>query len=544
MKKFLNGHTLLIFLLVLCIQLVLHLFLSNREVSLTPPGRVHTMLPIDMYYPSIIRQSSLRSSWAIVDTNTTLPAPKVYAYVFFIVAGKIAALTHIDPVSMYELLRTIGGIVLIIATYSFITILLPPSLHVLAILLTMVIDTGPVWADILHLPIMQWAPSMPDQAAIARYFILPHHLWGKAFGLTLLCFILYTLKKPKATLLIIVFLLGLVGTTILPSYFSILMSCLLIPWLIYAAITKNLKKTIPPVLIALMGIVLGGLWIKYDFGKGPPYTDLVAVEKSWWTNSEILIPFLQSLTLFYPFVAFLLFLAPFNWSKWPKNIRLAAFLALCWSVIPVGLILISKEPWFPIANGRIASDVTSVPVGILATLGVYALWHASRSTVIFKKIAVALLIIIMSLSLLLSASYFRQKLDAQERAVNGEGYSWILYPSFDLWNAVMALKKVPLYSHVMINPRVGELLPAYVPVRSYQSEPLTFVDWPIRRGLSYLFYTGELTPEDRDKLLSVNKISYIFYGPEEKTALKTKAFYPGVFDVFYKNQEVTIYKVR
>ena len=544
MKFVTIPKSLLFLFFVIVVELSLYLFLANREAALTPPGHVHTMSTLNMYYPSIIRQSSLSSAWTIVDTNTTLPAPKVYAYVFFIIAGKIAALAHIDPVSMYELLRVTGGIALIIATYWLITLLLPESLHMLAILLTMIIDTGPVWADTFHLPITQWTAAVPGHAIIERHFIFPHHLWGKTIGLILVCFIFHTLKKPKAIMLICIFLLGLTGTITLPSYFFILMTSLLIPWLFYAFITKNLKKTIPPVVTALMGITLAGLWIKYDFSKGPPYDAMVAVEKSWWTNSSVLITYAQSLTLFYPFIIFLALLAPFDWSKWPKHIRLAAVLAASWSIAPIGLIIISKQPWFPIANGRIASDVSLVPVGILAALGVYALWHAFGNRRILRQFAVGLLVVITGTSLFLSVSYFRQKMDAQVKAVDGEGYSWILYPSFDLWNAVMALKKVPPYSHIMVNPRVGELLPTYVPVRSYQSAPLTFVDWLTRRGLSYLFYTGEMTPDERNKLLSENKISYIFYGPEEKSALKTKAFYPGVFQTLYQNHEVTIYKVR
>lgn len=529
-----TKRNILFLICIMGVQMALYLFLANREVTLTPLGHVHAMMQIDTYYPDIIRQSKM-GRWVVIDDHTTLPAPKVRSYVFFILAGKIAALFNIDPVSMYEILRITGAVYVFLATYLFITQFLPPALHTLAILFTLVIETGPT---------MFLTAASLGQFTIFRHFGLPHHLWGEALGLTLMFLLFKAIKRPSHRLLVSIFILGFMGTATLPSYFVIITASVFMPWLLYGVATKTIKKIGPPVILATLSILAAGLWIKYEFSKGPPWDAMVAVEKSWWTTEFIMVPFVQSLSLFYPFV-FTLFLMAFkSWSQWSKQIKLAVILAGGWSIIPFALIYLAALPWFPIVNGRIASDVTPVPFGILSTLGIYAIWQQIKHMPWAKTAGQLLIIVFTAFSLCLSILYYKQALKAQDKAVYNEGYSWTLYPTLELWEGMMALKKVPPFSHVMILPRIGEMITAYVPVRAYQSAPLTFVDWLYRRGQSHLFYTGTLEFNELRELLRLNNISYVFWGPEEKTALKTPSLYPDILEVFFQNSEVTIFKIK
>jgi hypothetical protein len=109
---------------------------------------------------------------------------------------------------------------------------------------------------------------------------------------------------------------------------------------------------------------------------------------------------------------------------------------------------------------------------------------------------------------------------------------------------MMALKNVPLWSHIMVNPRIADVLPEYLPVRVYQGSSFGGLDWSQQRALSYVFYTGNMSREQLRWLFTVNAISYVFYGPEEKFATKTPTFYPDVLEIMYQNPEVTIFKVR
>jgi uncharacterized membrane protein len=223
--------------------------------------------------------------------------------------------------------------------------------------------------------------------------------------------------------------------------------------------------------------------------------------------------------------------------------RRTFILALCWSVLPLGLIYLSAIPWIPLVNGRIGMDQSTVPIGILAAFVFYAAGQIGWFRRPLKLFITGLFILMLAISVTLSAVYVRHTIQSQNDDVNKRSNSWTIYPTLDLWNGMMALKNVPLWSHVMVCPRVGDILPAYVPIRVYQGNPYGDVDWLERRGLSYEFYTGEMSRRDLWKLLTDNNISYVFYGPEERLAIKAPTFYPDVLEPVYTNPDVTIYKV-
>ncbi|MEK7591817.1 MAG: hypothetical protein AAB508_00305 [Patescibacteria group bacterium] len=541
---FLSRHRIILFvLLALAIQLTVYFFLIRHEDTITPQGHVHTMHPLDLYYPAIIRQSKL-GSWTITDPYTTLPTPAIHAYVFFILAGKIAALFQIDPVMMYEFTRIFGGVFLIFSIYWSVTRLLPKSLHLLTLIFALFIDTGPAWADILSKPLAHWSAAMPGASIISRSFALPHHSVSQALGLILLCFIVRAIKSPTARLYPVIGILAFTGTSFAPPFFVILLTCLFIPWLSFSYITKTIKNTLPTIFFASAGIILAGLWIKFEFAKGPPWSDYVSVEKSWWPMREIFVQFIQSFSLYYPFIILLFIFAPFTIKVWPKAMRRILFLIGSWSLLPFGLIVLSAFPWFPIANGRIASDVSQIPMSILSALGVYTLWQTVKTFRYAKNILMTMLFLFLGFSFLLTTSYMKRTLEDHIRFRDKEDFGWIMYPTNKLWDGIMALRDVPSGSNIMVLPHVGQLLPTYFPVHVYAGPPYSYVNWWKRRDMSHKFYTGKMSKDEVDRFLSENNISYIFYGPEEVMATKTSLFYPDKLEIQYQNPEVTIFKVQ
>jgi hypothetical protein len=337
---------------------------------------------------------------------------------------------------------------------------------------------------------------------------------------------------------------SLVGPLTSPTYYAILASCVFIPWLIFAAVTNTLKRTFPPIILAMAGIGLVVLFTKSQFAGDIRLNNLIADEKRWWPNELILSQFIQSFSLFYPFLIVLLFLVPFGWKKWSDSLKRSFTLSFTWAVFPVGLIFLSVLPWIPLVNGRIGMDISTVPVGILCAHIFYAAKQLTFPRRILKSFVNGLFVIMLAVSIILSIVYFRQMIQKQDHEVYNEGYSWTLYPTVNVWNSMMELKKVPLWSHIMINPRVGDVLPAFVPVIVYQGNPYAELDWIPRRQLSYEFYRGDMPVVRRNWLLKINAISYVYYGTEEKTSTVTPTFYPEILTPIYANPEVTIYKVQ
>lgn len=533
---------LVVFFTILLSQLSLYIFLTLRTYNITPAGRLHIAADEHAYYVGAIRQS-MHGEWTHAYQYTTLPTAKIYNYIFYVGAGKVSALFHIDPVVMYEIVRITGAIAVMLATFWLIVLMLPATVRIPAIIFTMVFETGPVWSELIN---KQISTIWFLEPRIYRHFYIAHHTWAEAFALLLIGVIFRSIQKPSPVAPVVIALLAVFSTLTSPTFALIVVPCLLIPWIIWSIVTKTWKLTVPPVLLAIFSIGAAGLFMKFQLAADPSWGSASVVEKTWWSTEYILLPFLASYTLLYPFFALLLLLIPFTWKHWSAGMRRIFVLFFCFSVLPIGLIVISAYPWFPVSNGRIATDLGMVPLSILSSLVFYAVGLAKPLHTLLKRLITGLLLVATVLSLLLSAIYFRQILQKQDMAVDGTGRSWVEYPTTDLWNGMMALKNVPLWSHIMVNPRIGAVLPVYLPVYVYEG-PTALGDstiWFKQRGLSYIFYTGEMSRDDLKQLITENKISYVFHGPEEKSALKTSVFYPDILEVMYQNREVTVYKVR
>lgn len=546
MKKILASapSVFVVFLIILFAQLGTYLFQFNHANSVTPTGRVHAMIGTDSYYPDVIRQGKL-GAWKHTYSLTTKPTPPIYTYVFFILAGKVAALFNIDPVVMYEITRVTGGIALILATYWLVTVMLPLSLQIPALIFTLVFETGPIWKNLSATPISQWVAASPAQEVIARHFGLPHHQWAEAFGVALIALILKTIIKPSWIAPLGIIFFAFMGPLFNPMFFLIVIVCYFGPWFFYAIKTKTVKQIVSPIVIATCAIAAAGLFTRSQFAAGTPWMYVLPTEKTWWTTDFILIPFLQSFGLFYPFALLTILLAPFGWKNWSPAMQRTFILTLCWSTLPVGMIYLSSIPWIPLVNGRIASDLSPLPIGILSTLVFYAASKIPRIHKILLPLVIIFFLSGLFVSLKLSVTYFTKTLEYQKFAVYNEGESFTHYPTLDLWNGMMALKSVPAWSHIMVLPRMGNIIPAYVPIHVYQGQPHDGdIYWLVERGWSHVFYTGEMPKDDLNKLLTENKISYVFVGPEEKSARKTEEFYPDILKKIFENPEVTIYKVN
>jgi hypothetical protein len=120
---------------------------------------------------------------------------------------------------------------------------------------------------------------------------------------------------------------------------------------------------------------------------------------------------------------------------------------------------------------------------------------------------------------------------------------WTTYPTNAFWNGIMELKKVPAFSHVMMLPRTGEMITAYVPLRVYQTQPLTFTNWIERRQLAGKFYSGAMSRTEVTEFIKTNGLTYVFYGPEERYEHPTTKLYPDILSPIFNNEEVTIYKI-
>src|SRR3989338_9120236 len=123
-------------LILFLIQLGLLIYPPPRPYRIAPPGYTYNAIGINFYYPSMIRQAK-DGAWGIMDTHSTTQNTTIYAQLFFVALGKIAAVFSIDPITMYQIARITGGLAVFVATYVLIITALPKSIQSLAVFLTL-----------------------------------------------------------------------------------------------------------------------------------------------------------------------------------------------------------------------------------------------------------------------------------------------------------------------------------------------------------------------------------------------------------------------
>lgn len=526
----------LILTATLCaIQLALFLWLTMHPFSISPEGRTYYPLRGQGSYGSYIRQS-MEGAWKTYNPFTTRPNSAVYIHLFYVIVGKIGALLSLDPVTTTMGTRVVAGILLFFATCWFIRVVIPKKLHLLAILCTLGIQTGPVLSN-LHTweSIISAKPaifSYYPQELVLRHFSLPHHVCSEVFGLLLLGNIFLYAKQSTSLRIVTIGALAIVGTLVMPVYNSMLVCAVFSAWVLWSLRHGDTKKI--PLLLAFITllIMLVGLFTKGQMNSSYPLKDFNLDEKRWVTDSEVLINYFFSVLLFIPVVSSFLVILPFIWKRLQAPIRLLITLSISWIVVPVLLIPLTHFTLFPFANFRLVDGYMYVPIGILTAIAIDELAN------MFKKrwIAYASIIVMLLVSLGLTINYTKQLLDEQN-------IIWTnVYILDEEWDAVRFLGTVPKQSNIFVIKYFGEIIPVYATVRTFLGESPGMVDWDEKYMIASSFYSGNMTDDEAKALLLRENISYVYWGIDEKGFLKTNTFYPNVLTPVFQNRSVSIFR--
>ena len=322
MKKLGFNKQLLALLIFFIIQLTAFFVITFRPISITPPGHTYlftakaTCTPIFLY-PNHILQAK-NGAWGIKDTHTTQPQGRTYSVWFFVLAGKLSNLFHLEPVQMFILLQLSGGIAVFIATYIFIRTLLPPKYQMPAIFFSLMFEISP-------LSLTSLTPVLPGFITPLRNFGLPHHAWGEALGLLSLLFLIR--KKWYR----IIYLYPPKHCVSAPCH-DYARSVCVSSFVYMGTLEKKRKKTIPLLCVSGFAVIIVGLQTKLAFSAaGYPWSAWSLIEKSWWKSSDAVYLYAQSLTLYIPFFILLAITSLYRWKSWPESVKLS------YSYYPLGL---------------------------------------------------------------------------------------------------------------------------------------------------------------------------------------------------------------
>jgi hypothetical protein len=504
------------------LQLTLFLWITLRPFSVSPPDRAYYVLRGQGAYTAYIRQSK-EGAWNLYNPYTTRPSPAIYAHLFYVALGKIAAVFSFDPVALYMVTRVATGFILFVAAYWFISVVLPRNLQSLAVVFTLGLEPGPLLSAIHDLPageaglrsILTAPPAIfsyfPQEAAL-RHFGLPHHTLAEALGLLLLGSVFLFVKKSSWLRLVSIGLLTITGTLIMPAYNTVLVITVFAAWFIWSLARGQTKRIMPALVTIVMCFTAAGIFTKLQMDASFMWKYFHLDEKRWVTDGEIVINYLSSIVLYLPAAVFL-------WITRRRTLIVALFTA--WVVGPLLFIPLTHLTVFPLANFRLVDGYAYVPMGILAAMGVK------------KKFVVVLM---LTASLFFTVSFTRYTFDEQYKIWTN------VYPLRQEWDAIRFLTTIPRQSGIMVMKYFGEIIPVYATVRTFLGETPGAIDWDQRYYEAVRFYSGQLTDSQARDIISRENISYVWWGQDEKKFFNAPSLYPNVLVPVFDNPAVTIFK--
>ncbi|OGG11948.1 hypothetical protein A2Z00_04025 [Candidatus Gottesmanbacteria bacterium RBG_13_45_10] len=532
------------FLCILTVQLGVFLYIALRPFTLTPPQHTYTVLgkvylyPI-FYYPNMIIQGR-DGEWSIRDTHTTAPQIRAHAQWFFIIAGKISALLNIEPNALFIILQILGGIAVFSVSYLGIRYLLPNKYHLLALFFALGMEVGPRLDRLFTSSgLSSFVPAFDSQTLILRHFGLPHHTWAEALGLVSLILLVLAYYTPTVPKLIALFVTAFLATLFLPPLMMTIGLSVYSVFILWAIVTRSLKKLITPLIVATIAIGIVGIQTKFEFAQaGFPWNSWSAVEKTWWNNKDAIMQYASALLPYIPFFILLLIAVPAKWKQWSNKLRLVIILMAAWIIIPFFLIPISAYDFFPIANLRLVDGYHYLAAGILAAVGLVECLTLLGNVKARKMALVLVTAFTIGISALLSITYLVPFLASQKQL---DPHA---YPLTTTMQGIYFLRTLPKESGIMVRESFGEIITGFANVRVYIGGIHGFPDWLQRQWLANRFFSGTLPPQEALDFLHANDITYVFYGPDEQSSTTQSPLYPSVLQPIFQNQSVTVFKVR
>lgn len=532
-----------IFLLIIFIVHVsIWSYVTFRPFKIQPPGTTYAMPREQTSYVSYIRQAK-NGAWCLIDNRTTKDTPCVYAYLYFVALGKLAAVFSIDPVSMYMVSQVLGGTTLFVATYVFISFLFPKKFRSFVLFFIFLVQVGPLLSTYLlehfYLPPYAVIPVESSQLLFFRQFGLPHHTMGEAIGLLVLTVLLSSYTKNTTIKSALAIAVGTIaGVNILAPYFVTIVMAIFPAILAYAVSTRTVKKLLLPASIYVISFTIATLVLRSQLGLGPPWNTVYQIEKTWWTIPDLLVRYITSVYLYLPFILLALFTMPFFWRKTTEHLRLALTMGIGWLCIPVIIMPFTSLPQFPIASFRLIDGYQYVPAGILAAIGIMGVTTIVKNKYLGRMIIIVLISTVGWFSYDLTHNYMGGILNEQTN-------TWInVYPANPFWHAVEFFHTVPKNSGVLASEHYGQLLADYAPIRSFIGKTPGFPDILERRGLMGWFFEGTRTDQTARDILNLGHIDYVYWGDDEKRYFKSGTLYPNLLTPVFEEQGVIIYKVK
>lgn len=528
---------------------------SHRTVLLE-----HNYLFDYNFYLSRIRQG-IEGRWTVTEKYYNHPHQSSLLQVVYLWMGKIGSVFHLQAPAVYHLMRAVFGFLLLFLTGLLATFLVTGRWGYLAYFFAGTAGSWPVlvgngWRFGTH---MGWW-SVID--SLQRITTLPHVLIGQIFLVLFVWRFSFfdslspTLSRsPRLLRMVIWGLLGLLAGIIFPP-------TLIIVYMIFAVVSvlelilTRAGKTTSSVKNWIRSMLLPRIVFFLLSAPSLVYLQLMMKITPW--SALALFDIEHRIPL--PYADYALALGPML----PLGMlglivalfrRERALLGLVAWIISVGLLCAIFEHVPTQSPLRFTEALIHVPLGILTAYLFFTMWQFSGTWKrVPQLVARGGILLAMTTIILLGASVMGSMVFwlTDEKTAKGMG-TWkvpianqLVYPLNDFMDGVYFLRdNAPREAVVLGYVTVGNYIPAYAGHYVYIGHANT-PDEDEKEVIVREFFSGKMPSEDAQKFLQEERISYIFFGPQEKEV-------SGGFDVgkqygflhpVYTNAEVVIYRVN
>ncbi|MFC1721958.1 hypothetical protein ACFL0Z_03520 [Patescibacteria group bacterium] len=282
---------------------------------------------------------------------------------------------------------------------------------------------------------------------------------------------------------------------------------------------QSIKKLIIPIAITAPGIIYQLLIFRLE-----------PTLKSWSEQSQTISPEIQFYLIGYGILIPLAILGSFFAIK-KLNQQKVFLLIWCWLTIPLLYI--------PIAFNRRFIEGLFVPLGILAAVGVYNLYSKITRGKLSKIIFVVIACLILGASLIPTNAYNLWSFVEVQRQYKVTPF---YLPQTEL-DALLWLRDNTASGESILSSHIsGFTIPAFTGRPVYLGHDLQTANFAAKKPLMEWFFATDIEDEAKIEWLSENRISYIYYGPNEQISGSFAPASKEYLQTVFANDQVQIYK--
>ena len=565
--------------------------LSGRSFEL-----VHNYITDYHFYLSRIREG-MEGRWTVVERYTSEPHGGSLIQIFYLLLGKPVAFfsdSVLGATFAYHAARIVLGALFLYLLFRVVRLVFSSFLwQVLAFLMVVTASTVPI---VVHIGesvrfggYMSWW-SVID--SLQRITFLPHLLLGQAGILFLLC---VPFKRIFLNF-VIAFLLGLVfppGALFVMAVFGVMsfLEFLFAPRVFMRSAKERtfwFQTKLLPRIAVVIGCVPALLYYSSILTQ-PPWRRLVEFD----VLHPTVFPLLEYGYAVGPVLLFGIIGGVLSFIKKEKRMFVFVSWVIAWAVlllvfrfvpqqsalrftemapnVPLGILTAylfyfiykrvevmrkhGKQKRASVGNENL--DASSVPNALFPSVPSLRGSEAAQNFVTSERgiaihflkiiaLSAPILIIAVGLGVMISSFYWQkdfidQKIRAGWPAISMNNI--IVYPVSGFISALSFIEKhTPVEAIILSDVTSGNYIPPYTGRTVYVGHDNT-LHKEQKVDLVRRFYQGEMRSADALVWLSQNRISYVFFGLQEKESQKDIAsLYPFLHEV-YRNMDVTVYAV-